>query len=168
MKLKNKKSSLGSTLTWIVAAFVILFIMVLYFVALSFSYSKSTKTSATVIDLDSSRLGMTKALVRFFELSSGDVKIANRIGDWADNPNDKTKETLGKSVSGFFNKYSCYALNIKSGTKEITPHSTGFSNYGGRLESGQVQSDLEKKGINFILVSDKGNLINIDYYGGLC
>lgn len=170
IKIKNKKAAIGATLTWIVATFIIFFIL-LIFVLLTLVISKSKdKPMISEITAANEKLALTENLISFLNMpaeSDNKIQIKDLIIE------SKNTE-LEKEFKNFINKLEpkpeCYIFRVERDGK------TDFEVYdawdvpvigGQRRGKPQVESIL-KKTIELNLTSKDNKPIRVRFYAGGC
>jgi hypothetical protein len=166
--MKNKKSTIGSTLTWIVATFIICFILVFFFIFLAIN-APSEKKESISLNYGYSKLIMMQGLINFLESDNNGDTNAALIEKLADSNEKADYETLKKNVQTYFKEDSlCYGFAINSKNKNIVPEEEGFNNNPARAMTTQTNLDVQNKGVSLYLVSPSGELIKLRFYNGVC
>ncbi|MDP1728715.1 MAG: hypothetical protein Q8L27_00745 [archaeon] len=94
--MKNKKSSIGTTLTWIVATFIIIFILILYFVFLGIIYEKNNPENKEIgISYSGVKISAVTFLIDFLKSDSGNGESIYDLLKKAGNNDGKDSEREG-------------------------------------------------------------------------
>lgn len=105
--IKNKKAeTLGSTLTWMVAIFIIVFILIIFIAATLFISLKKEGIGITKEELKrKSDLFSTKTLVSLLNtdvsVNGNEKKIKNMIAEWADSRDKKMKNEIKNKIEEY-------------------------------------------------------------------
>jgi len=102
--LSSKQSSEASTLVWIVATFIIVAIMAVFFIFMSMIYINNGKSETSVsVTYENSELSATRALIGFLESDAGnggkiyDLTFNAGIGDGKENERKKIFEDKARA-----------------------------------------------------------------------
>ena len=162
--IKNKKAtSIGSTMTWIIALFVIVFILVGFIVLCGFIYKAKGSSKLEL----SSQLGYSNsesfALRTFLNLlNKPDANGKTIVMDLEKDTGSYTffneeivskKDDVQKALG-----VDCYSAFVYFDDNLLTQ--TGYVG-GGKGYSWDKYS-------NIYFITEKGNLVKIDFYGGKC
>jgi hypothetical protein len=101
MLIRNKKGAIGATLTWIVATFIILFILIIFLVAVGvLSLKKGKIEIGSEVSLER-ELVLSEVSLAYLNSEIGGKKVKDFIGG---NTEEKYKK-LGEHSLDFFEKY---------------------------------------------------------------
>lgn len=168
IKIKNKKAAVGATLTWVVATFIIFFIL-LIFVLLTLVISKSKdKPMISEITAANEKLVLTENLISFLNspsASDANVRVKELI---VEGKGKEAKEEAENFINTFVNslepKPKCYVF---TGGGNILFF---FGDYGSigldtieRREKFALQN-----AVRLVLFSAQGQVTRLTFYAGGC
>jgi len=151
--MKNKKSQIGSTLTWFIA-FIIIFFIILLFITSSIIIAGQKETSINIIKYSSENLELNRILAKLLntpvEFENGKISIKELIRKWdmsEDEERNKIKEALKQGIDNELPSY--YFTIYRNSPDAFLPLE---NNPGEAITIGEYQSSL------IYLTSDKGIL----------
>jgi len=167
---KNKKAMEPSTLTWVVAMFIILFILVLFlsvtFLMAGSDALKGKLKNPFVVQKQESRLDDSIFLTGFLNSNLNGKTVSETIQEWVKNPRDEEYE---KILSAEFDKqidsagFECYILAIET-SGEINNRIGKFTR---DIDSSKTLELLEQ-GVTIYFPYENSQKTTIRFYGGGC
>jgi len=108
MNLKNKKAAVGSTLTWVVATFVIVFILAIYFIFGALTYVNKHQDKDLNVDSEQEYFLLTYNLKNFLASDAGYGETMYELcqNAWADPNLDSLRDRIfEQKAEAFLTKY---------------------------------------------------------------
>ncbi len=121
----NKKAQVGTTLTWFVAFLIVFFVMIL-FLAATLLISTRKKIDVGVSEYNSEKFESQRVLMNILQnkiiFNGEELMIKELVESWGndktDNKKEKIKEEIGKIVGEFKDEDSCYVFYAVLGSIE--------------------------------------------------
>lgn len=154
IKIKNKKAQIGPTLTWIVAAFIIFFILIIFLAAALFLSLK--KDEIKVIKKNENKIDLVSAKTLMFvmnlpaEFKGEQIEVRELIVNWSladvkgkEEIKDKIKEEAGSVLEKTVQEDECYVFNAEYGLENLEDAGqilAGYEGYGGQYKAELIES----------------------------
>jgi len=123
---KNKKASASATLTWMVASFIILFILIIFLIAVSLlDYRKGGISSERVLktkEISSSLNNLMFVINMPVKYNGKETKMREIIGVWSltkGNEKDLIKKAIEEHLKEFLKINKCYFFHAEYGLEGI-------------------------------------------------
>jgi len=163
----SKKATIGATLNWIAATFIIVLIMLLFFAGVFFM--GVNQSISQWLGGEGQNAGIIKGgSPKSFLVSYIPISLAGRDDfreSIAGGDEKIIKELINEEM--MLKKFECYIYRISYKDKSLSSAREGLANFGGRSSSLSIQSSFLDFGESIVFYIG-GKPVEIKLYGGLC